>query len=167
MSGQQCMVRREGAGAAPAPVAQRRHAPALRRPWTLAHLVRWTGAIEPRRSIVMAVTPLQEHDTAGVFTAGQASRLSGVSLHKLAYWAISDFVTPSAQEAHRTGTRRGYTFRDIVQLHVAKRLRDAGLSLQALRKVQTRLQQAQAPETPFGDTYLVTNGWYLFEVKQG
>ena len=115
----------------------------------------------------MAVTPLQEHDTAGVFTAGQASRLSGVSLHTLAYWAMSDFVTPSAQEAHRTGTRRGYTFRDIVQLHVAKRLRDAGLSLQALRKVQTRLQQAQAPETPFGDTYLVTNGRNLFEVKQG
>jgi DNA-binding transcriptional MerR regulator len=115
----------------------------------------------------MAVRLPRQRRAEGVFTAGQASRLSGVSLPTLAYWAVSDFVTPSAQEAQGTGTWRGYTFRDIVQLRVAKHLRDAGLSLQKLRKAQERLQQVHGPETPFGDTYLVTNGRDVFEVKQG
>ena len=115
----------------------------------------------------MAISPPREHRTANVFTERQASRLSGVSVRTLTYWVASDFLTPSTQESRGSRTRRGYTFRDIVQLRVAKRLRAAGLSLQKLRQAQERLQQAQAPETPFGDTYLVTNGRDVFEVTQG
>ena len=51
-----------------------------------------------------------------------------------AHWAASGFVAPSAQECQGKRTRCNYTFRDIVQLRVAKRLRDAGLSHQGLVK---------------------------------
>ena len=103
----------------------------------------------------------------GAFTSGQACRFTGVPYRRLDYWASSGFLSPSAQAAEGTGTWRGYTFRDLVQLRVAKRLRDAGISLQGLRKVQQRLQQERQLEAPLAATYLVTNGRDVFEVKHG
>lgn len=111
--------------------------------------------------------PRSDHPVPGAFTAGQASRLSGVRYRTLDYWATSCFLPPSAQAAEGTGTQRGYTFRDLVQLRVATRLRAAGISLQGLRKVQQRLQQERQLEAPFAATYLVTNGRDVYEVKHG
>jgi DNA-binding transcriptional MerR regulator len=102
-----------------------------------------------------------------VWTAGQVARLSGVPYRTVDYWASTEFIPPSVQAAHGRGQWRGYSFRDIVQLRVAKRLRDAGISLQGLRKVQQRLQQERQLEAPFAATYLVTNGRDVFEVKHG
>lgn len=105
--------------------------------------------------------------SAGAFTSGQACRLSGVAYRTLDYWASSGFIPPGGQETEGKGSWRGYTFRDIVQLRVAKRLRDAGISLQGLRKVQQRLKQEHALEAPFAETYFVTNGRDVFDVKRG
>lgn len=102
-----------------------------------------------------------------VFSAGQASRLSEVRYRTLDYWARSEFLTPSVQEASGKGSDRRYTFLDIVQLRVAKRMRDAGISLQGLRKVQTLLRKERGMAAPFAETYLVTNGRDVFELKQG
>ena len=103
----------------------------------------------------------------GAFTSGQTCRLSGVAYRTLDYWASSGFLPPSAQDTEGKGTWRGYSFRDIVQLRVAKRLRDAGISLQGLRKVQQRLQEERQLDAPFAETYLVTNGRDVYEVKHG
>ena len=101
------------------------------------------------------------------FSAGQTCRLAGVPYRTLDYWATSRFLPPSAQSAQGKGSFRSYAFRDLVQLRVAKRLRDAGISLQGLRKVQKRLAREEQLEAPFAATYLVTNGQDVFEVKQG
>jgi DNA-binding transcriptional MerR regulator len=105
--------------------------------------------------------------TEGAFTSGQACRLSGVAYRTLDYWAASGFLPPSAQETEGKGTWRGYSFTDIVQLRVAKRLREAGISLQGLRKVQQRLRQERNLDAPLAETYLLTNGTDVFEVKRG
>jgi len=111
------------------------------------------------------------HNTArlpsGAFTAAQACRLSGVPYRSLDYWARSGFLLPSAHEATGRGTWRGYTFRDIVSLTVAKRLRDAGLSLQGIRKVMDLLRREQHLEAPLAETYLLTDGRDVFQVKRG
>ena len=110
---------------------------------------------------------MQQHDTAGVWTAGQVARLSGVPYRTVDYWASSGFIEPSVQAAQGRGQWRGYSFRDIVQLRVARRLRDAGISLQGLRKVKQRLQQERRLEAPFAEMYLVTNGRDVYEVRRG
>jgi DNA-binding transcriptional MerR regulator len=105
--------------------------------------------------------------TEGAFTAGQACRLSGVAYRTLDYWASSGFLAPSTQQAEGKGTWRGYSFLDIIQLRVAQRLREAGISLQGLRKVQQRLRQERQLDAPLAQTYLLTNGRGVFEVKRG
>jgi len=105
--------------------------------------------------------------SAGAFTSGQACRLTGVPYRRLDAWASSGFLAPSAHAADGTGTWRGYTFGDLVQLRVAKRLRDVGMSLPGLRIVQELLRQERTFEAPRAQTYLLTDGRDVCAVKRG
>jgi DNA-binding transcriptional MerR regulator len=54
------------------------------------------------------------------------------------YWDRTGLVTP----AHRTqGGHARYTFEDLVAYKTAKKLLDAGVSLQRIRKVMVRLRE--------------------------
>ncbi|MGI5835170.1 MAG: helix-turn-helix domain-containing protein [Chloroflexota bacterium] len=96
------------------------------------------------------------------FTAGQASKLSGVPYRTLDYWATSRFITPSMAGAKGKGTQRLYSFPDLVALRVAQQLRTAGISLQALRKV-VRYLRTRRKTASFANTYLVSDGKDVFE----
>jgi DNA-binding transcriptional MerR regulator len=102
-----------------------------------------------------------------LFTGGEASRIVDMHYMTLDYWARSKFLEPSARAANGRGRDRGYTFRDLVELRVAKRLRDAGISLQALREVRELLAKERNLEAPFAETYLVTNSKDVFELRRG
>jgi DNA-binding transcriptional MerR regulator len=58
----------------------------------------------------------------------------GISYRQLDYWARTDLVVPSIRDAAGSGSQRLYSFRDLVVLKVVKRLLDAGVSLQNIRK---------------------------------
>jgi DNA-binding transcriptional MerR regulator len=98
-----------------------------------------------------------------VYPAGEAARLSGVNYPVLDYWARSGFIVPSLQQAHGKGSARAYSFTDIVALRVARQLREAGVSLQALRKVVERLREKDRLNTPLADAYLLTDGTEVYE----
>ncbi|NMP24627.1 MerR family transcriptional regulator [Sulfobacillus harzensis] len=100
--------------------------------------------------------------TEGYSTA-QVERLTGIGAKTLHFWDHSGFVSPSVVGAHGTGSRRIYSFRDLVALRVAAQFRDAGISLHSLRKVVTVLREMRGLEQPLPETYLVTNGVDVFE----
>jgi DNA-binding transcriptional MerR regulator len=92
--------------------------------------------------------------------------LSGVNPKTLHYWDRSGFLGPSVQEAHGTGSRRRYSFRDLVALRVAHDLRERGVSLQGLRRVVEFLRSMEGLEQPLAETYLVTDGTDVF-IRRG
>src|SRR5262245_49124133 len=63
-----------------------------------------------------------------------ACSAAGITYRQLDYWARTGLVVPSVRDASGSGTQRLYSFRDIVVLKVVKRLLDAGVSLQNIRK---------------------------------
>jgi DNA-binding transcriptional MerR regulator len=63
-----------------------------------------------------------------------ACRAAGISYRQLDYWARTGLVEPSIRGAHGSGSQRLYSFRDVLTLKVVKRLLDAGVSLQNIRK---------------------------------
>lgn len=69
------------------------------------------------------------------FSTGQAARLSGVAHRTVDYWAKTGLVSPSIADTAGNGKTRLYHFYDIVALSVARELRDAGISAQAMRRV--------------------------------
>jgi DNA-binding transcriptional MerR regulator len=92
-----------------------------------------------------------------------ALALTGVSGRQLEHWAASGIVRPSVKVAAGKGSRREYSFQDLVALKLAKRLRDEGISLQKIRKSLAWLRW-HFPETaaPLAELRFLTNGVDLF-----
>ena len=97
------------------------------------------------------------------FGAGEACALSGVAYKRLDYWSRSGFITPSviAPEGGNKARRR-YGFQDVIELTVARKLRDVGFSLQALRQIQKILRRDY--HTPFAEAWLISDGHDVFEL---
>ena len=103
---------------------------------------------------------------SGGYTAGQAAKVTGLKYATVDYWDRSGFLSPSVAGAQGKGSDRAYNFQDLIALRVARQLREAGISLQALRKIVRFLRKHKGLSSPLAETYLVTDGHDVFE-KQG
>lgn len=63
-----------------------------------------------------------------------ACRIVGVTYRQLDYWTTTGLVRSSVRDADGSGSQRLYSFDDIVQLKVVKRLLDAGVHLNRIRQ---------------------------------
>jgi DNA-binding transcriptional MerR regulator len=70
----------------------------------------------------------------GGFHGPQVCGLVGISYRQLDYWARTGLLQPSVTNAKGSGTRRVYSYSDVLELKVIKQLLDAGLSLQSARQ---------------------------------
>jgi DNA-binding transcriptional MerR regulator len=68
------------------------------------------------------------------FRGPQVCAIVGITYRQLDYWARTDLLKPSISEARGSGTQRRYSYRDLLELKVIKRLLDAGISLQSARR---------------------------------
>lgn len=75
------------------------------------------------------------------FRVPEVCTVVGISYRQLDYWARTKLVTPSVRDAGGSGTQRLYSFQDLVQLRVIKKLLDAGVSLQRIRKAVDYLRK--------------------------
>jgi DNA-binding transcriptional MerR regulator len=73
--------------------------------------------------------------------------LVGITYRQLDYWARTDLLKPSLKPAKGSGSQRLYSFGDVVQLKVVKRLLDAGMSLKKIRQAIEILRE-QLPTHP-------------------
>ncbi|MGA1509673.1 MAG: MerR family transcriptional regulator, partial [Ilumatobacteraceae bacterium] len=60
------------------------------------------------------------------FSGTQAADVVGISYRQLDYWARTDQVRPSIDDAKGSGSRRHYSYRDHLELRMDKSLLDAG-----------------------------------------
>ncbi|BDR53015.1 transcriptional regulator [Bombiscardovia nodaiensis] len=58
-----------------------------------------------------------------------ASKVAGITYRQLDYWARKQIMEPSINQSHGSGSRRLYSFKDIVVLAVLKHLLDIGVNL--------------------------------------
>ncbi|HEV2905753.1 MAG TPA: MerR family transcriptional regulator [Actinomycetota bacterium] len=93
----------------------------------------------------------------------EVQRLVGISYRQLDYWARTGLVRPSVKDADGSGSQRQYSFHDLLQLRIIKKLLDAGVSLQRVRKAVDFLKD-HLKKSPQGLT-LMSDGTriYAFE----
>ena len=97
------------------------------------------------------------------FNAKTACRITGLSYRQIDHWDRSHFIKPSLQEARGTGSARLYTFVDLIQLRVARTLREKGMSLQNIRRCVTYLKKhVPEVEKPLVQFRLLTDGESIF-----
>jgi len=82
----------------------------------------------------MVPEPMVHEPSAGGYRGPQVCKIVGITYRQLDYWARTDLVRPSVCDAQGSGTQRLYSYTDLVELKVVKRLLDAGISLQSARK---------------------------------
>ncbi|OWY63117.1 MerR family transcriptional regulator [cyanobacterium TDX16] len=75
------------------------------------------------------------------FSGKQTAEIVGITYRQLDYWARTELVTPSLAEARGSGTRRRYSYQDLLELKVVKSLLDAGIDLQKVREVFSYLRE--------------------------
>jgi DNA-binding transcriptional MerR regulator len=75
------------------------------------------------------------------YSGTQAAKIVGITYRQLDYWARTDLIRPSLAEAAGSGSRRRYSYRDLLELRVIKTLLDAGIRLESVREVFAYLRQ--------------------------
>lgn len=89
----------------------------------------------------------------------------GLSRRQLQYWAQTDLVRPSVTT--RGGHHR-YTFQDLVALRTARRLIDAGVSVQRIRSsIQALRRLLPSVARPLSELVLVATGDVVLVFREG
>jgi DNA-binding transcriptional MerR regulator len=115
----------------------------------------------PNESVVEPLDGLD--DEAVGYRGVTACSAAGITYRQLDYWARTGLVVPSVRDASGSGTQRLYSFRDIVVLKVVKRLLDAGVSLQNIRKAIETLRSWG--EDDLATMTLISDGTTVYECR--
>jgi DNA-binding transcriptional MerR regulator len=123
--------------------------------------------------VVTAVGSGEEHLMSEEGYSGtHAAKVVGISYRQLDYWARTDLVRPSLSDATGSGSRRRYSYRDLLELRVIKSLLDAGIRLESVREVFKYLREhvdtdiAAAHIVISGSNVLLCEGDQLIDVMR-
>lgn len=89
---------------------------------------------------------LDDETDAQGYRGSAASKVAGITYRQLDYWARKQIIGPSITPSHGSGSRRLYSFKDVVILAVSKKLLDAGVNLQNVTSAIGFLMQRSSPQ---------------------
>ena len=98
------------------------------------------------------------------YSARSSAEIVGITYRQVDYWARTNLVRPSLADAEGSGSRRQYSYRDLLELKAIKTLLDAGIRLERVRKVFAFLRDALGEEVV--QTTLVISGDSVL-IRQG
>ena len=90
------------------------------------------------------------------FSGTRTAQVVGISYRQLDYWARTNLIRPSLADAAGSGSRRRYSYRDLLELKVVKKLIDAGIRLESVREVFAYLREHM--NTDVASAHLVISG---------
>ena len=90
------------------------------------------------------------------FSGTKAATIVGITYRQLDYWARTDLIRPSLADASGSGSRRLYSYRDLLELRVIKSLLDAGIKLESVRTAFEYLRTHV--DTDIASAHLVISG---------
>jgi len=106
------------------------------------------------------------------FSGTRAAKVVGISYRQLDYWARTDLIRPSLSDASGSGSRRRYSYNDLLELKAIKKLLDAGIKLEQVRKVFAYLREHVATDIAAahividGSSVMLCDGDQLVDVLQ-
>lgn len=99
------------------------------------------------------------------FSGKSTAEIVGITYRQLDYWARTDLIRPSLTDASGSGSRRRYSYRNLLELRVVKDLLDSGIRLEQVREVFAYLQDELGEEIATAN--LVVNGSQPVLVRSG
>lgn len=90
------------------------------------------------------------------YSGTKAAKIVGITYRQLDYWTRTELVRPSLAVAEGSGSRRLYSYRDLLELRMIKTLLDAGIRLEHVRDAFSYLRQHVSPDIT--SAHIVING---------
>jgi DNA-binding transcriptional MerR regulator len=90
------------------------------------------------------------------FSGTRAAQIVNITYRQLDYWARTDLVRPAITDASGSGSRRLYSYRDLLELRIIKNLLDAGIKLESIREAFRYLRARS--ERDIASAHLVISG---------
>ena len=117
-------------------------------------------------------------EAAGALAEGffgpQTAELVGISYRQLDHWARQGLVKPSVAQAAGSGSRRRYSYNDLIELKIAKTMRDQGIDLKSIARAFDYLRNQLGGEVASAnivisgsDVLLVDDDQVLSLLRQG
>ena len=91
------------------------------------------------------------------YTTAQVAQLTDFSHRQLDYWASQGIIVPSIRESYGPGSRRLYSFEDLIQLRFFRRLKQHGWSTQKISAAIRMLRIVMADPSPLKSAVLIHN----------
>ena len=108
------------------------------------------------------------------FSGTRTAEVVGITYRQLDYWARTDLVRPALSDAKGSGSRRQYSYRNLLELRIIKQLLDAGIKLETVRDVFANLRELVGDDITSANividgsvAVLATDGELIDLVKKG
>jgi DNA-binding transcriptional MerR regulator len=75
------------------------------------------------------------------YSGKRAADIVGITYRQLDYWARTNLIRPSLADARGSGSRRRYSYRDLLELKLIKTLLDDGIKLESIREAFDYLRE--------------------------
>ena len=99
------------------------------------------------------------------YSGAKAAEIVGITYRQLDDRARTDLVRPSLVDATGSGSRRQYSYRDLLELRVIKSLLDAGIKLESVRGAFSYLRENLGEDVTTAN--LVIQGNQAVSVRDG
>lgn len=99
------------------------------------------------------------------YSGKSSAEIVGITYRQLDYWARTDLIRPSIADAEGSGTRRRYSYRNLLELKVVKNLLDSGIRLEQVREVFKYLKDELGEDVAAAN--LVVQGSQAVLVRSG
>ena len=101
------------------------------------------------------------------YTSKEACKIADITYRQLHYWDKTNLTKPSVAAANGTGSKRVYSFVDLICLRVTARLKAEGISLQKIRKSIVYLTENFPDQNkPLANFVFLTDGDSIFVLTE-
>jgi DNA-binding transcriptional MerR regulator len=90
------------------------------------------------------------------FSGTRTAQIVGITYRQLDFWARTELVRPALVDQSGSGSRRVYSYQDLLELRMIKDLLNSGIKLEAVRDVLNYLRQQVG--TDISTAHLVISG---------
>ena len=99
------------------------------------------------------------------FSGKKVTEIVGISYRQLDYWTRTELISPSIEKGEGSGSRRRYSYKDLLELRVIKNLIDGGIKVEKIREIFEYLKENLDQEVT--KVNLVISGNKTVLVKSG
>lgn len=106
----------------------------------------------------MKVSSAKNHNVKRFYKSTEVCKIVGLTYKQLDYYDRTNFITPSISKADGYGTKRMYSFNDLLKLKIIKKLLEAGISLQKIRKTKKYVEEIEKNNDALLKVTLISDG---------